>query len=176
DLRPEQAQRQRENLVKFCLNPQTPYPGRRGALETIGSFRQYDSVREILRDAYTADDSGARASAIKGMGRSGASEWLESIMSELSSDDAEIRFEEAQAVGLLGDEPEVVVLARLDGDEDVENRQSAVVSLGRICGRAATRALGDVLKRAGDEERDWVEDALEDAMTLMEPATYSRYA
>lgn len=108
-----------------------------------------------------------QASALFAMGRSQDRYWLDLLLGELSSAEAELRFESARACGQVGAEDAVPELAAICDDEDPEVRQAAIAALGQIGGRAAVRALESIAASAeesgDDADLELIVDALEDA-------------
>lgn len=79
---------------------------KRRALEAISPFNS-PRVRELIEQAYHSNDNELKASAIYAMGRNCDLAWLTTLLAELNSDEAEIRYEAASACGELGSEEAV---------------------------------------------------------------------
>lgn len=137
----------------------TPEVHRR-AIEAVGSFDTPETT-QIVKLAYDSGVSTMVQSAIYAMGRSSNSDWLPVVMGELNAVDPAIRYEAANACGLLGDEPEIPYLAALIGDEDIEVQCAAAVALGHIGGPMAKRALRGALDIGDDALTEAVTEALE---------------
>ena len=133
---------------------------RRRAIEAVGSFDTIESS-EIVQAAYESEDSTFRQSAIYAMGRSSNSNWLPFVVREMNAVDPAIRYEAANACGLLGDESEIPQLAALIGDEDIEVQCAAAIALGNIGGPLAKRALRGALEIGDDALTEAVTEALE---------------
>jgi HEAT repeat protein len=88
------------------------------------------------------------------MGRNCDARWLSTLVRELKSDDAEMRYEAATACGSLGDEAAVPHLLPLFKDDDAEVQEAAVQALGQIGGQEAKRALEDCLASPEERVRD----------------------
>jgi HEAT repeat protein len=82
-------------------------------------------------------------------------------MRELSSDDAEMRFEAASACASMGGEAAVPELVALLEDEDVEVQEAAVAALGEIGGEEARAALKDLKEHPEARMREAAAVALE---------------
>jgi HEAT repeat protein len=112
------------------------------ALESIGAHNA-SWVRQAIREAYESGRRRLKVSAVHAMGRSCEPRWLPLLLHELSSDEAEVRYEAAIACGSLADQKAVPHLVRLLEDPDEEVRQVAVAALGEIGGSQAKNALMD---------------------------------
>jgi HEAT repeat protein len=141
----EELDRRRSDLVAEALltavrDQAQELHVRRRAVESI-AFLSVDGLREIIDEAYDSVDPSVRASAILAMGRSADPFWQGTVISELSSDDPEIRFQAARACGELGAREAVPALCRLVGDRDMDVRAAAIWALGQIGGDTARRTL-----------------------------------
>ena len=114
-----------------------------------------------MRQAYESGISTMVQSAVYAMGRSSNSEWLPLVLREMNAVDPAIRYEAANACGLLGEEPEIPQLAALIGDEDIEVQCAAAIALGNIGGPTAKRALRRALDIGDDALTEAVTEALE---------------
>jgi HEAT repeat protein len=103
------------------------------------------------------------------MGRTLQARYWSTILSEPSSDDAEVRDAAARAAGHLGYTEALPALAELAKDEDAEVRQAAINAMGEIGGTAATRYLRRLAEDASDTEIELIEAALEDASIVSDP-------
>ena len=131
------------------------------ALEAAGA---YDTawVRQAVREAYESGEPALKVSAVHAMGRSAEPRWLPLVTRELSSEDAEMRYEAATATGMIGDEASVPNLLPLLLDEDEEVREAAVLALGEIGGKAAKDALMLMLDSSSKATREAAAAALAD--------------
>ena len=132
----------------------------RRAVEAVGSFDTPETSR-IVSDAYDSGSSTMRQSAIYAMGRSSNDEWLPVVLREMNAVDPAIRYEAANACGLLGNESEIPQLAALISDEDIEVQCAAAIALGNIGGPLAKRALRRALDIGEDALTEAVTEALE---------------
>jgi HEAT repeat protein len=104
------------------------------------------------------------------MGRSCRERWLPTLIRELESDDPEMRYEAAMALGSMADRRATMRLAPLLHDEDQEVREAAIGALGQIGGREAKALLRQLLAdpspavqaaaAAAVAEADFAEDPL----------------
>jgi HEAT repeat protein len=118
---------------------------RRRALEAVSPFN-LPRVKELIKQAYHTDDVKLKSSAIYAMGRNCDSAWLTTLMTELKSNEAEIRYEAANACGELGAEEAVPHLLKLIKDEDYQVQEAAIRALGQIGGEQAKQALNKLAK------------------------------
>lgn len=151
-------------LTAIAGGDDTPYTLRRRALESVGAFADEPRVRSLVEEAYESDEQGFQASALYAMGRSHDPGWLPTVLGELSSAEAELRYEAARACGALGDDRVVPDLAELASDPDAEVRFAAIGALGQIGGRSAIRVLRVLAEDAAEDEAELIESALEEAL------------
>ncbi|MCY3544932.1 MAG: HEAT repeat domain-containing protein [Chloroflexi bacterium] len=157
------SQRVRDALLAVIANRDEARDVRRRAIEAVGSF-DTDETSAIVRAAYESEDSAMRQSAIYAMGRSSNSVWLPIALSETNAADPAIRYEAANACGLLGEESTIPQIAALIGDEDIEVQCAAAIALGNIGGPTAKRAL----RRALDVGEDALTEAAAEALENLE--------
>jgi HEAT repeat protein len=136
---------------------------RRRAIESI-AFLSVDGLRAIIDAAYGDDDPRMQVSAIYAMGRSADPFWMGTVVSELTNEDPECRYEAARACGELGARDAVPALSRLMGDRDREVQAAAIWALGQIGGDKARRLLMECCE-ADDE---MVQDAADEALAELE--------
>ena len=141
---------------------------KRRALEAISHF-SLPRVRELIEQVYHTNDVKLKASAIYAMGRNCDPGWLTILLTELNSDQAEIRYEAANACGELGDEEAVPHLLRLIKDEDNQVQESAIKALGEIGGEQAKQALKKLVKDPQPRIRQATKSALEDMQFCEDP-------
>ena len=163
----------RGRLLDAATDPGLASVIQRRAIESVGAFGRDDEVREALETAYSSEDQSMQASALFAMGRSQDAYWLDLLLGELGSAEAELRFESARACGQLGNEDAVPELGALADDEDQEVRHAAFAALGQIGGRGAIRLLGqfrDAAEVAGEEaDVALLTDALAEAQEATDP-------
>jgi HEAT repeat protein len=139
------------------------------ALEAIGACDR-PWVREAIQQAYEGEASRLKVSSLHAMGRSCEPLWLPVLIDELGSDDPEIRYESAVALGSLEDRTAVSHLATLLHDSDPEVKEATIAALGQIGGREAKDLLRPLLRdpspsvqsaaAAAVAEADFAEDPL----------------
>ena len=162
-LIPRDSRRTQDALLAAIDNPEEDVEVRRRALEAVACFDQ-PRIDEIIRDAYQGSDPALRQSSIYAMGRTSNARWLPIVLSGLDHESAEVRFEAAGALGLLGDESMASELVSLLDDDDSEVQNAAAQALGSIGGPLAKQALEQCLE-AGDES---LQDAAREALENME--------
>ncbi len=149
-------------LKASYANPAETLDVRRRALEALG-FLGYDEVGSLIQAGYHHADQPMRLSAVFAMGRSADDEqWGETVVSELTSPDPEMRFEAARACGELEYVPAVRHLIEVLSDVDENVQQAAVWSLGQIGGDKARQALQAVLESDAEHLYEDAEAALDE--------------
>lgn len=144
------------------------------ALESASIRSGQEVVRAAIERFYDEEETGYRATAIFAMGRSLDRAYLQTVINETSSDDAEVRYEAARAAGRLGDTEALPVLADLAGeDEDAEVRHAAINAMGEIGGAAAVRYLRRLAEEAPESDLELVEEAIGEASIVTDPLLLS---
>jgi len=141
---------------------------RRRALEAVSPF-SLPRVKELIEQAYDTEDVKLKASAIYAMGRNCNPAWLNALLSELSSNEAEIRYEAAHACGELGAEEAVPHLLKLIYDEDEQVQEAAIKALGEIGGEHAKQALNKLARSRQARIRQAAESALKELQFCEDP-------
>ncbi len=134
---------------------------RRRALEAVAPLST-DRVKAVIREAYRSDSSRLKVSSLYAMGRNCDPSWLSLLLKELSSPDAELRYEAAGACGEIEDPEAVPGLIELVHDPDVDVEIAAIQALGKIGGRRATEYLKQCLSDTSEVIRETAKQALED--------------
>ena len=154
------GQRVEQALHAAIDNPAETVEVRARALEAAGA-RSLAWVRRSIEEAYRSPHRRLRVSAVHAMGRHCDPRWLPVLMRELASDDAEMRYEAANACASMGGEAAVPELVALLEDEDVEVQEAAVAALGEIGGEEARAALEDLREHPEARMREAAAVALE---------------
>ena len=141
---------------------------RRRCLEAVAPFNT-EEVRDYIRWAYDDEDQDLRSSSIYAMGRTGATSWLPTLLLELESSDAAVRYETANACGELGQQEVAPQLIELLADDDPEVRLAGVAALGKIGGVEARRALIDCVRDGDAAMSDAASAELESLEFLDDP-------
>jgi HEAT repeat protein len=134
---------------------------RRRALEAVSPFN-LPRVKELIEQAYHTDDVKLKTSAIYAMGRNCDFAWLATLVTELNSNESEIRYEAANACGELGAEEAVPHLLKLIEDEDHQVQEAAIAALGQIGGEQARQTLNKLAKNPQPRIRQAAKSALEE--------------
>jgi HEAT repeat protein len=141
---------------------------RRRALEAVSPFN-LPRVKELIEQAYHTDDIKLKASAIYAMGRNCDFAWLTTLVSELNSNESEIRYEAANACGELGAEEAVPHLLKLIEDEDHQVQEAAIAALGQIGGEQAKQTLNKLAKNPQPRIHQAAKSALEEIHFCEDP-------
>lgn len=141
---------------------------KRRALEAI-SPSNLPRVRELIEQAYHSNDIKLKASAIYAMGRNCDSTWLNILLAELNNDEAEVRYEVANACGELGSEEAVSLLIKLTKDKDNQVQEAAIKALGEIGGEEAKQALIKLTKNPQPRIREAAKSALKEVHFCEDP-------
>ena len=152
-------ERIREALLAVISRGDEDLEVRRRAIEAVASFNTPE-IDQIVRDAYASAEAAMRQSAIYAMGRSSNSEWLPTVLQEINANNPAIRYEVANACGLLGDESIIPHLIELISDEDIEVQCAAVTAIGNIGGPLAKRALLRAVQLGDDALTETAMEAL----------------
>jgi HEAT repeat protein len=166
ELDDDTSERIYDSLLRLTSSDDEPQLVRRFALESLASFGRRSPVPDLIRAAYADEDQSTRAGALFAMGRTLDTRWLNIVMSELTADDPELRYEAARACGELGDNRAVEGLAPLTADPDLEVRLAAITALGKIASPGASRVLRRLAERASGDELQAIEEAMEQTELL----------
>ncbi len=150
-------------LLAMINDNSRPAEVRRRALEAIAPLN-LPEVKELIKQAHASSNQKLVVSSIYAMGRNYSPDWLPILIKDLSSPDAEIRYEAAGACGELEQEEAVPHLKKLITDTDVDVQMAAVVALGKIggpkakeflerCARSSSLAISDAAQEALAELR-----------------------
>ena len=141
---------------------------RRRCLEALAPYNT-EEVRDYIRWAYDDEDQDLRSSSIYAMGRTGELSWLPTLLRELESSDAAVRYETANACGELADQQATPQLVELLDDEDPEVRLASIAALGKIGGADARRALIDCVQDGDAAMSEAAHAELENLQFLDDP-------
>ncbi|MFH1639080.1 MAG: HEAT repeat domain-containing protein [Chloroflexota bacterium] len=160
-LRPVYQERISQALLSVINNEKRPVEVRRRALEAIAPFSLAE-VTEVITKSYQGSNPELKVSAIYAMGRNCDTRWLPYLLKELTSTDAQIRYEAASALGELGEEEPVSSIARLLDDRDRDVQMAAIQALGHIGGVSARNYLKRCLTSNNEAVRQTAESALKE--------------
>jgi HEAT repeat protein len=168
--------REVEAALRAAAHDLAELPEVRGrAIEALG-VRGHDWVRDLIEEAYSSGERRLQISAVHAMGRNADLDWLPTILEEMHSEDAEMRFEAATAAGGIADEEAIQELSTLTIDEDAEVQEAAIAALGQIGGPAARSVLLAVASESKDDRiLESVRDALAEADFVEDPLGVKLY-
>lgn len=149
-----------EALLEVIRSSSEELEVKRRAVEAI-AFSSREEVGAIIEDAYYHEQDKMRISAVFAMGRNADPCWSETVIAELASPDAEMRYKAARACGELEISDAVPYLVTLTWDPDREVQEAAIWALGHIGGSEARRILEECYEEGDEFLREAVEEALE---------------
>lgn len=155
------ADRLRTLLLSIHHDTAAPIGVRREALASVGYL---DSVKVEAAIEEAFEDPAFQLWAMRAMGRTASTDWLDTIISEAEHPDPAVRQEVARALGELADEQAAPTVAELVDDTELEVRLAAIKSLGQIGGDEARETLIYAL----EDERDIIREAAENAINEIE--------
>ncbi len=167
-LPPDGASRLSQALLAVFDDTNKPIETRRRALEAVAPL-SLPQVRHSILVAYHSGHPRLKASAIYAMGRNCHLSWLPILEKELTSADAELRYEAATACGELGEDKVVTRLIELTNDPDSDVQMAAIQALGKIGGSRARGHLKKCLKHPSEAVRQAAEQALYELEVMTEP-------
>lgn len=168
ELRPEYKARLGEALLAIFDDENRNIEVRRRALESLATLSLPQTGPAIIR-AYNSGEPKLKTSAIYAMGKTCDAGWLESLLKETDSADAETRYEACQALGEIGETEPVPYLARHIKDPDTEVRLAAIAALGKIGGEEAKLFLKSCLNLESDAAKDAAKAALDELESDEDP-------
>jgi HEAT repeat protein len=168
ELKDGWSERLRGHLVGLAREGESSEVRRR-ALEALGAYSDDREVEGLIAAAYDSGDNAVRLSAVYAMGRNLADRWFETVLKELDSPVAGLRYEAAKASGAYGDRRAVPRLVERLGDDDREVQVAAIGSLGQIGGPASMTILKRLAVSKDDVVREAAEEALEEAAFMSNP-------
>jgi len=165
------AARVHQALLGIIGDDRQPAEVRRRALEAAAPLG-LPQVAKTIRAAYCGHNAKLKISAIYAMGKSCDPCWLAILLDELTSANAEMRYEAATACGELEAEAAVPHLSRLIDDADTEVQLAAIQALGKIGGNEAKKGLKRCLNHPREVIRQMAEQALEELEDMEEPLSF----
>ncbi len=146
-----------------------PVEVRRRALEAAAPL-SLPQVKEAIMNAYQSHNSKLRISAIYAMGRNCDCSWLPTLLKELASADAEIRYEAVRACSELGEAaPHLIELIK---DPDTDVQLAAIQALGKIGGTEAKEHLQHCLNNSSEAIHQAAEQALQELEAGEDPLSF----
>ncbi len=148
-----------EALLSVLSDKNKSIEVKRRALEAVAPLG-IPQVRTSITEAYQSHDSRLKISSIYAMGKNCDPCWLPILLNELSSTDAEVRYEAAGACGELEEEEAVPSLVKLVNDPDIDVQTSAIQALGKIGNAPARKCLEQCLRNPSEAIREAAKQAL----------------
>lgn len=164
------GQRVFDVLMGTICSSSQPLEVRRRAMEAVAAFG-HPEVEQVISQAYSGAEPLLRRSALFAMGRNCHPRWRSLVVKELSSSDAAMRFEAANACAEMGDESLVPHLLPLLRDE-MQVRLAAVQALRAIGGSLAKKSLALCLKSPDEVLREAAQEALDEIRANEEPLAF----
>jgi len=158
-LSPDHTSKISHILLSAITDRNKPIEVRRRALEAAAPLSHPD-IRTAISEAYQSNDDRLRVSSIYAMGKSCDLSWLPVLLKELTSNDAEIRYEAAGACGELEGEEAVPHLTPLINDPDREVQLAVIKALSKIGGTMAKQCL----KQCADNPNESISQTAEQAL------------
>ena len=155
-------------LLDVLDNEAEPVQVKRRALEAIAPL-SLPRVKEFIQGMYHSNDVKLKASAVYAMGRNCDTAWLTALLTELTSPEAEIRYEAANACGELGAGEAVPHLIMLTKDEDGQIQEAAMKALGVIGGNEAKQTLSELAEDPEPGVRQAARSALKELQFWEDP-------
>lgn len=137
---------------------------RQAALEALGASDHPD-VPDLIATAYETNQVEWQMSALYAMGNSADVRWLETVLGELESPDAETRAIAARAAGEIGRSEAIDPLLDLVYDEDADVQTAAIKALGQIGDEHALKILN---RLAEDENLEPFYDLIDETLEEMD--------
>jgi HEAT repeat protein len=170
-LRPHHKTRVCRALLGVIEDSDRPLEIKRRALEAAAPLSLPQMGKAIAR-AYRSGVPRLKTSAIFAMGKNCDPRWLPILIKELGNDDAEIRYEAAQACGELGEKEATPYLRELTTDPDIDVQLAAIQALGKIGGPEAKDSLERCLTDASEAIQQAAEQALNELEASEDPLSF----
>ena len=148
-LRADYKARIGQTLLSVFSDESKSVAVRRRALESLAPLSLPETGPAIAQ-AYHSDDPELKTSALYAMGKTCNPAWLDILLTEMESNEAETRYEVVQACGEIGDIEAVPRLTELIDDPDSEVQLAAIQALGKIGGAEAKECLEECLDNPND--------------------------
>lgn len=170
-LRSSRVSKACQALLAAISDKSKPIEVKRRALEAAAPIN-LPRVKRAILEAYQSNNPKLRGSSIYAMGKSCNPAWLPTLLKELGSTDAEIRYEAAGACGELGEEEAVPHLTALVNDPVTEVQLAAIQALGKIGGTEAKNCLEECLDDPSEAIQQAAEQALNEIGMGEEPLSF----
>lgn len=167
----EQIARIRKSLLTVLSNKSNTADIRRRALESAAPL-SLPEIKQAIKDAYTSGNLPLKISAVYAMGKSCDPVWLPILIQELSSADAEVRYEAAGACGELEEESAVTALIKLVNDFDADVQMAAIQALGKIGNTQARECLQKCLESEDEAVSKTAEQVISELSAADDPLSF----
>jgi HEAT repeat protein len=172
ELPAELASRLERVLFDLAEDEDESWHIRRRAAESAAIFGPSARVERLAERMYDEDELGLRAAALYVAGRGSLEGWITTIIDDMQSDDAEIRFEAVRAAGALGKVEALPELSEIaSGEHDVDVRHAAITAIAEIGGPAASRILTRLVDVGLEVDQEVIAEALADLETTSDPGS-----
>ena len=171
-LRSYHVSRIQEALLPVISNKNKPVEVRRRALEAVAPL-SLPQVKTTIMKTYQSHNPRLCAGSIYAMGKNCDPSWLPILLKELTSADAEMRYEAANACGELEEEETTVpYLIKLVKDPDTDVQMAAIQALGKISDTKAKECLEHCLNSLNEAICQAAEQALNELKTKEAPLSF----
>lgn len=157
------VRKMRHALMTIVNDEALPSDLRASALASVAVQAGEKDVERAIERFSTSDDQEMRLGAFQAMGRAGSKLWVKSLDVASRSTDPDIRRHVARALGAFEEEVVPILTMLVREDTEPEVRVDAIEALGRVGGKRALEALEKLRPFVSDDERDFVDDAIEEA-------------
>ena len=170
-LRPSHKSRISQALLIQINDKSKPLEVKCHALEAAAPL-SLPQIKKAIMEAYQSGNHRLRVSAIFAMGKNCSHSWLPILLKELTSADAEIRYEAVGACSELGEKEAAPYLIELVSDPDIDVRLAAIKALGKIGAPEAKSCLEQCLDNPNEAIQQAAEQALYELEAGEEPLSF----
>ncbi|MFC1949808.1 HEAT repeat domain-containing protein [Chloroflexota bacterium] len=167
-LRSNHITRIQQALLAAVYDKNKPVEVSRRALEAVAPV-SLPEVKTAIMEAYRSLNPRLKVSSVYAMGKSCDVSWLPILLRELTSTDAEVRYEAAGACGDLEEEEAVPYLSKLVNDSDTDVQMAAIHALGKIGSTQARACLKQCLESNSEIVRQMAEQVLGELEAAEDP-------
>jgi len=155
-------------LLAVLDNRATPATTKYLALEAIAPFSM-PRVKKLIKDAYSSEEPGSKASAVRAMGHNCDQVWLTDLIAELENTDVDIRRNAVIAIGEIGDEETFPHLLKLMADKDIQVQEAAIAALAETGGEKSRQTLTEMAGSSRSRTRRAAKAALKELDFCRDP-------
>jgi HEAT repeat protein len=161
DIPQQDYDRTREFLLSIYRDRERPLNERRCAVEAL-SFDGGDEVSLAISELYARPEKASKISALRAMGRNGATRWLDTVSRELYNDDLDMQIEAIYAAGEMSADSLSKDLLRLTYADDQDVVLSALWALGQTGWEGAFDRLDEMTLHPDEEVREVADEAMDE--------------